>query len=172
MNEYIGFILLGVLLVICIVVLCIIALKSTKKLNAEKIALEEKKINEKKYFTDNGCVISKSISNLLIDDIHKKWMVTGIEKIFNYSDVISVKIVENGNQVEVGALSVHTTIKTMTVAVSTSDPLNALINIPIFETKGNTGLETSSYDYTQCKQIAMEQEAFFNAIISKNALEK
>lgn len=167
MNEYIGFVCLGALLIICIVVLCIVAFRSTNKLKAEKIAAEEKKISEKSYFTDNGCVISKCINNLLIDDVHKKWMIIGTNKIFNYSDVLSVKIVENGNQIEVGALSVHNTIKTMTVAVSTSDPLNALINIPIFETKGNLGLETSSYEYSNFKQIALEQEAFFNAIISK-----
>lgn len=168
MNEYVGFVLLGVLLVACIVVMIIITIKSTAKMKQEKIASEEKKLAEKSYFTDHGCVISKCISNLLIDDVHKKWMVVGTEKIFNYSDVTDVKIIENGNQIEVGALSVHSTIKSITVSVSTADPLNALINIPVFETKGNLGLETSSYEYTNFKKIALEQEAFFNAVIAQS----
>lgn len=94
-------------------------------------------------------------------------MVAGTEKIFNYSDVIDVQISENGNQLEVGTLSVHTTIKSLSVVVSTKDVLNALIDIPIFELSGNLGLETSSNEYAQFKKIALEQEAFFKAVIAQ-----
>lgn len=168
MDEINIIIFMGVLILVTIAVLSIICIRSTQKIRAQKQAKDNKFNSENDYFTQAGCVISKRIKDLLIDDIHKKWMVAGSGKIFNYSDVVAAKIVEDGSQLEMGALSVHTTIKTMSVIVSTTDTLNALIDIPIVEMKGNAGLETSSYDYAQCKKIALEQEAFFNAVIAEN----
>ncbi len=156
----------GLMVLVVIIVLVIFCIFSTKKLNQQKESSKNKVLEENNYFTGAGYEISKRIKNLLIDDIHKKWMVAGSEKIFNYSDVIDVKIVEDGKQVEMSGLSVQNTIKTMSVVVSTNDPLNALIYIPIVEMKGTLGLETSSYDYAECKKSALEQEAFFKAVIA------
>ncbi|MGN0643134.1 MAG: hypothetical protein ACI4JJ_08290 [Huintestinicola sp.] len=166
--ETIIYVFMGCFILVIIAILSVICIISTRKDKAKKQA-DDKKINdENNYFIESGCIISKRIKNLLIDDNNKKWMVAGTEKIFNYSDVKSVKIVENGNQIEYDVLSAHTTIKNMYVSVSTTDTLNALVDIPIFETRGNSGLQTSSYEYTQFKKIALEQEAFFNAVIAKN----
>lgn len=170
MDETSMLIVMGILLVICIVVLCIICYFSTKngkKWKSPKEIMDEQIEVSKHYFTEAGYTVSKCINNLLIDDVNRKWLVAGSDRIFSYDDVISVKIMENGSQIEVGALSVHSTIKTMSVLISTADTLNALVNIPIFELKGNAGLETSSYEYAKFKETAMEQEAFFNAVISQ-----
>lgn len=167
MNEVTAFVLLGVIVAVIIIVLVIICIRSTKK---QKEAQTEKALQydrENDFFTKSGYVISKRIKNLIIDNEHEKWMVAGADKIFNYSDVIDVRISENGSQLEVGALSVHTTIKSLSVVVTTKDTLNALVDISIFEAKGSLGLETSSYEYTEFKKIALEQEAFFKAVISK-----
>lgn len=167
MNEVTAFIFLGVIVAVIIIVLVIICIQSTKKLKKAQSERTLQYDRENDFFTKSGYVISKRIRNLIIDNEHEKWMVAGADKIFSYSDVIDVCISENGSQLEVGALSVHTTIKSLSVVVTTNDTLNALIDIPIFAAKGNCGLETSSCEYTELKKIALEQEAFFKAVISK-----
>lgn len=172
MDEKFGFILLGLLVVVIIAGLCIFCIYSTKKQKALHKQHEEQKKADNKFFIDSGYMISKQIKNLLIDDVHKKWMVTGSNKIFDYDNIVSVRIIEDGRQIEVGVLSAQATIKTMSVVVETNDALNALITIPIVEMKGSLGLEVSSFDYSECKKTAMEQEAFFNAVISQRESSK
>lgn len=166
--ETIVYVFMGCFILAVIAILSVICIISTRNNKAKNQAAENKILEENNYFIGAGCEISKRIKNLIIDDVHKKWMVAGTEKIFNYRDVKSVKIVENGNQIEFDVLSAHTTIKSMSVIVSTTDTLNALVDIPIFEARGSSGLQTSSYEYTQFKKIAAEQEAFFNAVIVEN----
>lgn len=172
MDEKFGFILLGLLVIVIIAGLCIFCIYSTKK---QKALYKQRKAQEEadnKFFIDSGYIISKQIKSLLIDDVHKKWMVTENNKIFDYDNIVSVKIIEDGRQIEVGVLSAHASIKTMSVVVETNDALNALVTIPIVEMKGSLGLEVSSFDYSECKKIAMEQEAFFNAVISQRESSK
>ena len=155
--------------IVIVAILSIFCIKSSQKQKKHKAEENMKADEQISFFINAGCVISKQIHNLLIDDVHKKWMITGSDVIFNYADVIDVSIVEDGKQVEMSAFSVQNTIKTMSVLVTTNNAINALVDIPIVQMKGNLGLEISSYEYSNCKKIALEQEAFFKAIIATNS---
>ena len=173
MDNSSGIQALAVMLpIIALIVVIIIGVKSSKKQQEEEFKRQadinkQQNLNRKKWFKEQGYTISKQIGKLLIDDEHQKWMVTTQDKVFDYNCVVAVKVEVDGQQVEVNAFSVNTTIKSMTVIVSTSDTLNALVRIPVVNVYGDHGIKTDSSDYRQYKRTAAEQEAFFNAVINQ-----
>lgn len=161
MNETtIGYVILygtPVLLVIIAIVVFIIKqnkdYKIQMKLDAQK--RRQAAADEKEYFEKNGCELSKRIGKLLIDHVHKKWMIAGERAIYNYSDVTSIRVREEKDSQFV---SIY-------VDIGLNDVLNPVIILPILT---NFSYEGSAGFYTSLKNTAVEQEAFFKAVIAEN----
>ncbi len=58
---------------------------------------EKKKVKEKQnWFASQGYTITKQINNLCIDENKHKWAFIGVNIIFDYTDIIDFKVIEDG----------------------------------------------------------------------------
>lgn len=160
--------------ILAIVIAIIVYIVKHQKGCAEKIkrdeaARQEKIKSEKLFFESQGCTLSKKIGDLLIDNEHKKWMVTTEKKIHDYSEIIAVNIVVNGNKMNSNMISksVYQTINSLSVTITTTDILNPIVEITVMPFS-NIGYDTTSYIFSELQKIALQQEATLNAIINES----
>lgn len=79
--------------------------------------------------TSQGYTVTGEIGDLLIDDIHHKWTVSGYSLIFDYSDIIDISETQNGTKTRIsGGVGAGIGLGNVGVGVSSSRAVNTTIS--------------------------------------------
>lgn len=90
---------------------------------------KKSKMISSNIMTSNGYTVTKELGYLLIDEIHRKWTVSGYTWIFDYSDIIGISETQNGIKTKVsGGIGIGVTSGSVGIGVSTSRIVNTTIS--------------------------------------------
>lgn len=122
-------------------------------------------------FAENNCSITKKIGDLLIDESTKRWSISGLSYLFNFSDIIDYEYIENGENFSKGrGSSVSKNIYKMYIQIYTSVSEYPSVSIIFFENLKSSPTSTDSYTYRLCKNTADQIMATLKQITLNNNL--
>lgn len=133
-------------------------------LNAVVMTKREKKSKtiSNNIMTSQGYTVTGEIGDLLIDDIHHKWTVSGHTRIFDYSDIIDISETQNGTKTKISggigagvglgnvgvgissSKAVSTTISSWTIDITVRNSSSPLVQIVLFS---GTPIKVGSFAY-------------------------
>lgn len=99
-----------------------------------QVAVTSDKSKKKKQSTTNaistkGYTVTKELGDLLIDETHKKWTVSGYMTMFDYSDIIDVSETQNGTKTKIsGGIGAGVGVGNFGLGISSSKKVNTTIS--------------------------------------------